>query len=72
MGPLKKTKYTLQELLAETPPDLVNNPEIIEWDRMPAVGCEWPNPGWDEVATSPNKPVAENTASRPARNPSAG
>jgi len=50
-----KPRYTLAELLATAPPELNPTPEMIEWDRMPAVGREWPNPGWDEDPSSPSE-----------------
>jgi hypothetical protein len=46
---MRKPKYTLAELLAATPPEAFRSPEALEWDRMPAMGREWPNPGWDEA-----------------------
>lgn len=55
LGPSERMKprYTLAELLATAPLELDQTPEMIEWDRMPAVGREWPNPGWDEDPSSP-------------------
>lgn len=40
-------KPTLEQLLAATPAAVMRSSEALEWERMPAVGREWPNEGWD-------------------------
>ena len=64
---MRKPKYTLEELLAACRPELADAPEIVEWDRMPAVGREWPNPGWDDAPASLDKPVDKSRKSKPRK-----
>lgn len=54
-------RHTLKELLAATPADAWNMPEIIAWDRMPAVGREWPNDGWDKPLGNDEPVKGDNT-----------
>lgn len=59
---MTKRKRTLDELVAATPPDQFRTPESIAWLATPAVGREWPNPGWDEILAMPSDVDSESQA----------
>ncbi|NGY05622.1 hypothetical protein [Solimonas terrae] len=46
---MKKRNKSLDELLKVSRRKLQRTPDMIEWERMPAVGREWPNQGWDDT-----------------------
>lgn len=61
------SKYTLAELIASTSCEFDMSPEMVEWDRMPAVGREWPSAGWDALPIEQNAIDAKQCAAADVR-----
>lgn len=60
----KNAKLTLADLLASTPPRSKLTPEELAWDRMPAMGREWPNEGWDNMPQEEQHKPQDGSKSR--------